>query len=182
MTKIVRVPFDDILFDPEAVGEMLTGCQQRHRKMKLVGACASDEVLIKRYKETRRAHPLSGEGRIEEGIESERQILQGIRESADFVVDTSQLLTRELRRTLEAHEGALILMDECGHLEKNALLFQREILSCLNGQTPVLGVLRKDQPWHDFIKSHPRVRIITITGRASDDLPAQIAKELTGSI
>lgn len=62
---------------------------------------ASDEVLIKRYKETRRAHPLSGDGRIEEGIENERLILRGIRERADYVLDTSQLLTRELRQTLE---------------------------------------------------------------------------------
>lgn len=80
------------------------------------------------------------------------------------------------------HPEGLILMDECGRLEKEAFVFQKEIFQCLEGDIPVLGVLRKDQPWHDFIKSHPRVRIITITGRASDDLPAQIAKELTGSI
>ena len=72
-----------------------------------------------------------------------------------------------------AHPEGLILMDECGRLEKEAFVFQKEIFQCLEGDIPVLGVLRKDQPWHDFIKSHPRVRIITITGRASDDLPAQ---------
>ena len=40
MIKIVRIPFDDILFDPEEVGEMLTACQRRQRKMRLAGAAA----------------------------------------------------------------------------------------------------------------------------------------------
>ncbi len=80
------------------------------------------------------------------------------------------------------HPEGLILMDECGRLEKEAYVFQKEILQCLDGDIPVLGVLRKDQPWHDFIKSHPRVRVITISGRATDDLPVLIAKELIESI
>ena len=51
MTKIVRIPFDDILFDPEEAGDLLTGCQQRHRKMRFAGACASDDVLIVLFEE-----------------------------------------------------------------------------------------------------------------------------------
>ena len=51
MTKIVRISFDDILFDPEQVGDLLTGCQQRHRKMCFAGACASDDVLIVLFEE-----------------------------------------------------------------------------------------------------------------------------------
>ena len=69
-----------------------------------------------------------------------------------------QLLT-EARR----HPEGVILMDEVGHLEKRALLFQAAIRDCLDGDIPVLGVLRKDQPWHDFIKSHPKVCVITVT-------------------
>ncbi|MBO4647783.1 MAG: hypothetical protein J5806_06455 [Lentisphaeria bacterium] len=46
MTKIVRIPFDDILFDPEEVGGLLTGCQRRRRKMRLAGAGTADDVLI----------------------------------------------------------------------------------------------------------------------------------------
>ncbi len=72
-------------------------------------------------------------------------------------------LGAELLREARRKSGALILMDECGHLEKNALVFQREILKCLDGPDPVLGVLRQGQPWHDFIKSHPRVTVITVT-------------------
>ncbi len=62
---------------------------------------ASDDILIRRYKETRRAHPLSGELRVEDGIIKERKILEEIRAKADYVIDTSQLLTRELREMLE---------------------------------------------------------------------------------
>ncbi len=62
---------------------------------------ASDDILIRRYKETRRAHPLSGELRVEDGIIKERKILEDIRAKADYVIDTSQLLTRELREMLE---------------------------------------------------------------------------------
>ena len=46
MIKFVRVPFDDILFDPEEVGEMLTACQRRQRKMRFAGAAAGDRSLV----------------------------------------------------------------------------------------------------------------------------------------
>lgn len=62
---------------------------------------AADPVLIKRYKETRRKHPLSGNGRIEGGIEAERAKLEFLKRSADYIIDTSQLLTKELRQELE---------------------------------------------------------------------------------
>ena len=61
---------------------------------------AGDKVLIKRYKETRRMHPLSPEGRIEDGVGKERKILEGIKKKSDYVIDTSNLLTRELREEL----------------------------------------------------------------------------------
>ena len=62
---------------------------------------ASDAALVKRYKETRRVHPLAAEGRVEDGIREERQMLSGIRKQADFVIDTSNLLTRELKEELD---------------------------------------------------------------------------------
>ena len=62
---------------------------------------ASDAVLLKRYKETRRLHPLSLEGRVEEGVQKEREILQGIKQKADYVIDTSNLLTRELKEEID---------------------------------------------------------------------------------
>ena len=62
---------------------------------------ASDAVLLKRYKETRRMHPLSPDGRVEEGVHKERDILQEIKHKADYVIDTSNLLTRELKEEID---------------------------------------------------------------------------------
>ena len=62
---------------------------------------AGSEILIKRYKETRRKHPLAGTGRIEKGIELERERLGFLKKSADYIIDTTHLLTRELRQELE---------------------------------------------------------------------------------
>lgn len=59
------------------------------------------EVLVKRYKETRRAHPLSGSGRVEQGIEIERNKLEFIKKKADVILDTSQLLIRELKMQID---------------------------------------------------------------------------------
>ncbi|MCI9076501.1 MAG: RNase adapter RapZ [Dorea sp.] len=59
---------------------------------------ASNEVLIKRYKETRRNHPLAGNGRVDQGIIKERKTLAPLRGRADYILDTSRLLIRELKR------------------------------------------------------------------------------------
>lgn len=62
---------------------------------------ASDSVLVKRYKETRRNHPLAGEGRVDQGIQEERKKLDFLKIQADYIIDTSQLLTRELKSELD---------------------------------------------------------------------------------
>ena len=62
---------------------------------------AGDSVLLKRYKETRRMHPLSLDGRVEEGINKEREILRETKQKADYVIDTSNLLTRELKEEID---------------------------------------------------------------------------------
>ena len=62
---------------------------------------SSDDVLIKRYKETRRFHPLAGnEGRVDQGIRMERQRIRFLRKRADYLIDTSHMLTRELKAEL----------------------------------------------------------------------------------
>lgn len=61
---------------------------------------SDDKVLMKRYKETRRNHPLAVEGGLEKGIEEERKQLVFLKERADYVIDTSQMLTRELKKEL----------------------------------------------------------------------------------
>ncbi len=62
---------------------------------------ASNQVLLKRYKESRRMHPLSPKGRVEEGVNRERDILKEIKKKADYVIDTSNLLTRELKEEID---------------------------------------------------------------------------------
>ena len=62
----------------------------------------SEKVLLKRYKESRRMHPLALDGkRVEEGIRIEKEILRTIRKRADYVIDTSNLLTRELKEEID---------------------------------------------------------------------------------
>lgn len=62
---------------------------------------ASDATLIKRYKETRRVHPMTGDRRIETGIEEERRQLAFLKKRADYIIDTSKLLVRELTQNLD---------------------------------------------------------------------------------
>lgn len=62
---------------------------------------AEDSVLVKRYKETRRNHPLAGGERVDRGIEEERKRLAFLKERADYIIDTSRLLTRELKAELD---------------------------------------------------------------------------------
>lgn len=75
---------------------------------------ASEHVLLKRYKETRRMHPLSPEGRVEDGIHKEQEILKAIKENADYVIDTSNLLSRELKEDI----NRIFIMNE----EYNSLM------------------------------------------------------------
>lgn len=62
---------------------------------------SSDAALVRRYKETRRSHPLARDGRVEDGIREERKKLEFLKKQADYIVDTSTLLVRELRAEME---------------------------------------------------------------------------------
>ena len=61
---------------------------------------ASDEELVARYKETRRAHPLAMDGRVLDGIQRERELLSEIKSKAQLVIDTSKISPRQLREEL----------------------------------------------------------------------------------
>lgn len=63
---------------------------------------ASDEVLVRRYEQVRRPHPLQGEGRILDGIAAERALLSDIRERADVLIDSSETNVHELGRVVRA--------------------------------------------------------------------------------
>jgi RNase adapter protein RapZ len=61
---------------------------------------AADETLVRRYQETRRRHPLAGDGSVLEGIRAERKALAHLRESADRIIDTSGLSVHQLKERL----------------------------------------------------------------------------------
>lgn len=87
-------PFED-------VQKILKTLRENGYNFEILFMEASNKVLLKRYKETRRQHPLSLNDRVETGIEKERAILTDIRGKADYVLDTSNLLTRELKAELD---------------------------------------------------------------------------------
>lgn len=62
---------------------------------------ASDELLLRRFNETRRPHPLQGSGSVQDGIARERAALTGMRDSADRVIDTTRLNVHELKQVIE---------------------------------------------------------------------------------
>lgn len=83
------------------IEEAIEKLKERKLSYQVLFMDASDDCLIKRYKETRRTHPLAGNGRVEKGIALEREMMAELKKQADFIFDTSQLLTRELRTNLE---------------------------------------------------------------------------------
>lgn len=83
----------------------MTGILNKYREqginVEILYMETSDAVLQRRYNESRRLHPLSPTGRVEDGISKERKVLAPLKEQADFVIDTSTLLTRELKQELD---------------------------------------------------------------------------------
>ncbi|MBR3598780.1 MAG: RNase adapter RapZ [Lachnospiraceae bacterium] len=88
----------------DALGE-LSECLQEMKKnnynYEILFLDANEVSLVKRYKETRRKHPLSPKGRINEGIVKEREKIEFLKQRADYIIDTSGLLTRELKVELD---------------------------------------------------------------------------------
>lgn len=80
---------------------VLDRLQERGKSFEMLFLESEDAVIIKRYKETRRTHPLAEGGRVEQAISRERERLQPIKRRADYILDTSQLLTRELQAELK---------------------------------------------------------------------------------
>ncbi|MBO5389172.1 MAG: RNase adapter RapZ [Lachnospiraceae bacterium] len=88
----------------DALGE-LSECLQEMKKnnynYEILFLDSNEVSLVKRYKETRRKHPLSRTGRINEGIAKEREKIEFLKQRADYIIDTSNLLTRELKVELD---------------------------------------------------------------------------------
>lgn len=85
----------------DSLKDIISELDSDGKKIDILFLDAEDSVLIKRYKETRRNHPLSGGERIETGIQRERKAMQFLRDRADYIIDTSHLLTRDLGNELK---------------------------------------------------------------------------------
>lgn len=80
---------------------IIDGIKASGKKCEILFLEASDETLIKRFKETRRSHPLTTMGRVDEGIAKEREALGFLKVKADYIINTDSLLVKELRGELE---------------------------------------------------------------------------------
>ncbi|MCL2399539.1 MAG: RNase adapter RapZ [Defluviitaleaceae bacterium] len=85
--------FDDLF-------EGLEALDARHLPYTILFLESADDTLLNRYKETRRTHPLSKNGTIVDGIAEERQLLETVKQRATYIIDTSMMLTRQLRETI----------------------------------------------------------------------------------
>ena len=81
--------------------EVLDRLKAQGYEYEIIFMDATEQCLIKRYKESRRMHPLAMEGCVEEGIKKEKEILKKIKKKANYVFDTSNLLTRVLKEELD---------------------------------------------------------------------------------
>ena len=87
----------------ESVGNSLAELDRRAYDIEIIFLDASDEVLQRRYSETRRPHPLSRDSGIISGIEVEREITEELRSRANWVIDTTLLNIHQLRERIIDH-------------------------------------------------------------------------------
>lgn len=101
-----------ILFDDLFKG--LNALQEMGHSYEIIFFDCEDETLIKRYKETRRLHPLAKTERLQEGIEKERAILSEVKDKANYIIDTTHILPKDIREVLckiyTEHKGFQSLM------------------------------------------------------------------------
>ncbi len=81
--------------------EILNNMEKENYFFEILFLDASDSVLIRRYKETRRSHPITGAGRLDIGISQEREELEFLKKRANYIINTSRLLIRELKKEIE---------------------------------------------------------------------------------
>jgi UPF0042 nucleotide-binding protein len=92
--------------DAARVGDALARLKEQPQlALEVVYATASEDVLLRRFSETRRRHPLAPSGRVAEGIAREVEMLRPLREAADLIVDTSDRPLHDLRRLIERRYG-----------------------------------------------------------------------------
>ncbi len=112
-------------FDAKSVSDLIAESRQLGYQIETLYLEVSDDVLVSRYKETRRDHPLAGRTcSLIQAIGKERAIMQPLRETANYIIDTSILKPRQLRQKLE-----MILsgdsQPDAMHIEMNSFGYKR---------------------------------------------------------
>ena len=129
---------------------------------------AADDILVKRYKETRRTHPLSGKaGSVESGIRKERKQLKELKDHADYILDTSKLLTRELKKEImrifvedQHYKNLYITIQSFGFKygipADSDLVVDVRFLPNPYYEEHLRALTGNDQPIVDFVMSYPQ--------------------------
>jgi UPF0042 nucleotide-binding protein len=90
----------------EDLASIIKDLDARGYKPRVLFLGATDDVLVRRFEQVRRSHPLQGDGRLIDGIKAERDLLTPLREQADLVLDTSTLSVHQLRAKIEDAFGS----------------------------------------------------------------------------
>ena len=110
----------------------LTRVEKLGMNYKLIFLDASDETIIKRYKEFRRPHPLAPDGNILEGLREEREKLEDIKDKSDYIVDTTRLNTHQLKAEiigiLEKESSSKIQISIVSFGFKNGILLDADFI------------------------------------------------------
>jgi len=121
------------------------------------------EALLNRYKETRREHPLAVGKRLEEGIRLEREMLANIKESANYVIDTTSLLTKQLKEQINSifangNNGLLVNILSFGFKygapNDADMLFGVRFIPIPFYESELRDLNGKDAPVKNFVMSH----------------------------
>ena len=154
-------------FDAQAVARMLRELLQLGHTVEIIYMEASDETLLNRYKETRRDHPLCMEGLdLTQAISEERNRLQPLREIANYVIDTTNMTTRTIKKTLDrviggVQESAPLRVDVMSFGFKRGLPRQADLVidvRFLPNPFYIESLCRHtglDEDVRDFVMEHP---------------------------
>jgi RNase adapter protein RapZ len=144
-----------------AIGELAA----RRVRPRVVFLEASDDTLVRRFESVRRPHPLQEDGRVVEGIAAERELLRGVREEADLVIDTSSLNVHELRARMHdafsADAPATLRVNVVSFGYKYGLPVDADIVAdCRFLPNPrwvpdLAPLTGKDEPVRDYVLSRP---------------------------
>ncbi len=154
----------------EDLFSVLLNLQENGYDYEILFLDAADRVLIQRYKETRRSHPLSRHGSIEEGIFKEREMLKEVKEKATYIIDTSNVLTRELKEQInriflddEKFENLVITVDSFGFKygipPDSDLVFDVRFLPNPYYIPELRELSGNDSPVSDYVMQFPESRL-----------------------